>query len=57
MQMQKRIMHLAPRRRNPDRAALALEMRVIRRELGELRKQISAIAPPLPWGMESRHEL
>ncbi len=53
--MQTKTIPLPTRRRNTDRAALALELLIIRRELAELRKQISALAPPV-WGLESRHE-
>ncbi len=52
--MQTKIIPLPTRRRNPDRAAyaaLAAELRQLRRELAELRKQINALTPPAPWGL------
>lgn len=50
--MSPKIMHFPPRRRNPDRAAV--ELRDLRREIAELRKQIAAMAPPAPWGLGGR---
>jgi len=48
--MQTKIVPLPQRRRNPDRD-LAAEIRAMRRELAELRKQINALTPPAPWGL------
>lgn len=55
--MQTKIIPLPTRRRNPERAvtaALAAELRQVRRELAELRKQIAALTPPAPWGLGGR---
>jgi len=57
--MQTKILPLPARRRNPDRAtiaALAAELRIVRRELTELRERLGALTPPAPWGLGARHE-
>lgn len=50
--MSPKIMHFPQRRRNTDR--YAAELRQLRRELAELRKQINALTPPAPWGLGER---
>lgn len=51
--MKTKIIHLPPRRRNPDRD-LHAELRQVKRELAELREQVKALTPPAPWGLGGR---
>lgn len=47
--MSPKILRFTAHRRNHDR--YAAELRQLRRELAELRKQINAMTPPAPWGL------
>lgn len=49
---QTKIVRFTPHRRNHDR--YASELRVLRRELAELRKHVAALTPPAPWGLGGR---
>lgn len=53
--MSPKILRFTAHRRNHDR--YAAELRQLRRELAELRKQINALTPPAPWGLGERHEI
>ena len=53
MQMQAKIIRLPTRRHNTERQVIA-EIRALRRELAELRRQVVALTPPPPWGLGDR---